>query len=95
MKGTEKQIAWAEDIIKSARGTVAANVKLNNERAEEHAKIEGSKAYQYYREEAEKWTRLGEQLEKIFSMTDDAVKIIEERHLFDPSALCKKWVNRA
>ena len=92
MKGTEKQIAWAEDIIKNARVTVAANIAKNEEEAEKH---EGSSAAAYYREQADKWTRLGEQIEGFFAATDDAAKIIDKRDLFDPRQLCKKWVDRA
>ena len=71
MKGTEKQIKWAEDIIAAARSTVEGNIKRSAEMAAQHKVFE---------KDLEQWKKIGEQLEAVLAMIgDDAAKIIDKR----------------
>lgn len=72
LKGTEKQVAWAEDIIGEARRTIEGNIERIKVEQEKH----GIPVMQDY---LEAYARCGETLENMLSKIDSASKIIEMR----------------
>ena len=86
MKGSEKQIKWAEDIIADARKIIADNIHLNqNREAEFGAGI--------YSRRAEQWEKVSAQIEAAIAKCDDAAIIINKRNMFSYDGLVK-WVDR-
>ena len=71
MKGTEKQIKWAEDIMNNALNTVNANI--------EHSKTSDAllTRLQVYEE-------IKKMLEESFSQVTEASQLINARDRFDP-----------
>lgn len=86
MKGTEKQVKWAEDIIEGARRTIAANIKLNREREAQFGAV-------IYTARAEQWEKLSAQVEAAVAKCDDAAIIINKRSMFGDDGL-RKWADR-
>lgn len=72
LKGTGKQVAWAEDIMNIARETVNSNIKAIKEQQE---KYNG----QFRKDELEAYERVGQQLEAMFSKVTEASQIINMR----------------
>jgi len=73
MKGTEKQIKWAEDIINDAYNTIDANIaRMEKE----------SKEFFHFNIQAYKECR--KKLEETLETCDDAAVIIKCRNQFDP-----------
>lgn len=72
LKGSEKQIAWAEDIIREARETVKNNIAFIKNLQEKH----GLKVRQY---ELEAYELCGKQMEEMLVNIDSAAKIIDMR----------------
>lgn len=68
MKGTEKQIKWAEDI----KRTVLENLQNNINRFEEHA--------EYFPYELKAFKETKEEAEKAFEIYENASDIIERRN---------------
>lgn len=79
LKGTEKQVAWAEDIIRVARGTIRSNIdNIKNLQAEYTEKYgEGFKNFR--QDELEAFEKCGESLEAMLANIDSAAKIIDMR----------------
>lgn len=75
MKGTEKQIKWAEDI----KRTVLENLQNNIDRMEEHAEHfpYELKAFKETKEEAEKAFEVCENASQIINMRDRFYNIID------------------
>lgn len=72
LKGSEKQIAWAEDIIREARETVKNNIAFIKNLQEKH----GLKVRQ---DELEAYELCGKQMEEMLANIDSAAKIIDMR----------------
>lgn len=89
MKGSEKQVKWAEDIIEGARKTIEANIRLHMENAEKFPT-----AAKTYNDRADQWKRIGAQVEAAVAKCDDAALIINKRSMFSFEGL-RKWVDRA
>lgn len=79
MKGTEKQIKWAKDIMNDAIGTVLANIDRLQTYVDRGEKIE--------RIEQEVYKEMLELLTNKFDSIEDASYIIEHRHTWDPSRI--------
>lgn len=86
MKGTEKQIKWAEDIIAGARDILAQMISQNEERAAAFGAA-------MYAARAEQWKKLSAQVEAAIAKCDDAAIIINKRSMFGVDGL-RKWANR-
>lgn len=72
LKGSEKQIAWAEDIIGEARRTVENNIALIKGIQEQHN-------LKVRQDELEAYELCGKQLEEMLANIDSASKIIDMR----------------
>lgn len=81
MKGTEKQIRWAENIKESAYETVNGNIKILNERLEKYPNWNSLK------NDIKGYEKVREILDMFFSQCDDAAKIIEKRFILDGETL--------
>ena len=86
MKGTEKQVKWAEDIIAGARDILAQMISQNEERAAELGAA-------MYAARAEQWKKLSAQVEAAIEKCDDAAIIINKRNMFSFDGL-RKWADR-
>lgn len=84
MKGTEKQIKWAEDIMRQARETISRNIE-NIDKVD----TVGIRSL-----ERQCFVECGEALEKAFSQIDSAAKIIEMRDQFSSERIVR-MVNHA
>lgn len=77
MKGTEKQITWANDIIQESRNTIAANIARFTELGlERDVKI---------------WNMVSEQYETAISKIDNAAFIIEHRSSLNSSSVMNAY----
>lgn len=74
MKGTEKQIKWAEDIIEEARATIKNNI----------ANIDKVDTIGIRAIERQCYVECGESLERMLSKIDDAATIIDMRDELSP-----------
>ena len=79
MKGTEKQIKWAKDIMNGAIGTVLANIDRLQPYVDRGEKPE--------RIEQEVYKEMLEMLSNKFDSIDDAAYVIEHRHTWDPARI--------
>jgi len=86
LKGSEKQINWANVIREDAVNTVAANI----ERLEKSIK-----EFNYGIEELEAWNNIKAQIENAFNQLENASDIIDRRNALNPSQLCKMATNMA
>lgn len=74
MKGTEKQIKWAEDIKRNLISNIEHQVESNE------GNLPNPTMAQLYR-------IMGKAVENIFANIDDAAVIINKRHIFDIDAV--------
>lgn len=81
MRGSEKQIAWAEDIKKEAYGTVNANIKTLDEKIEKYPNWETAK------KERAAFIRVREMLDEVFGKIEDASVIIEKRYMLSGKSI--------
>lgn len=72
LKGTEKQVAWAEDIIRVARETVNSNIQTIKEQQEKYNA-------EFRKNELDGYTACGKSLEAMLSKVEDASQIISMR----------------
>lgn len=70
MKGTEKQIKWAEDIKAQAINSCQARIDANT-------------AIGCFADETEMYRIMINAIEVVFAKVDDAAKIIDKRYMFD------------
>lgn len=93
MKGSEKQIKWAEDIKAGAYRALDSLNEMNNlfgERAEEHWKNFSDTASPDAIEAVRK------ELDALFSGCDDARMIINNRAMMSSESIlrhCRDWMN--
>ena len=76
MKGTEKQIKWAEDIMYDALDTCDKNIKLNGERYE-------ATGLDMYKMQATLYKIAKATFEKAFAGIEDASEIIDKRYKYN------------
>ena len=79
MKGTEKQIAWAQDIKRQALENIESNITLNAARYEEFDKLP------MYAANVEVYKIMAAVIEGIFAAHDDAEYIINHHSMLSPS----------
>ena len=87
MTGTEKQIAWAQDIKRQAMESIESNIKTNAERYEEFDH------HPMYAANIEAYKIMAAVIEGIFAAHDDAEYIINHRAMLSPSGF-STHVNR-
>ena len=80
MKGTGKQIKWAEDIMATAK----KNLELMFHDAERLGSVSGVHGWKYAAEDVK---AVSAQLEMIAARIDDAGMIINKRNMFERQAL--------
>lgn len=86
MKGTEKQIAWAQDIKREALEKIEKNIALNAERYEEYDH------HRLYAANIEAHKIMRAVLNAIFSVHDDAEYIIDHRAILtNYSTTVDRW----
>lgn len=83
LKGTEKQIAWATDLINNAMNTIEKNL--------ENAK-NGKDFYAKYNVQA--FSELKASLEKVIAKLETAEQVIDNRKVLDPSQILHKASTR-
>lgn len=71
MKGTAKQVKWAEDIIRDSRATIALNIKRSAENG--------------FDNDVKVWEKVSEQYEATIAQIDDAAVVIDRRELLNSS----------
>lgn len=81
LKGTEKQITWAMDIINNAVNTIGRNIELCEERNAKHTGMADK--------ELKAWTALQVQVNQVIDSIEDASKIIALKDKFSPSGLIR------
>ncbi len=79
MKGSEKQIKWAEDIKKGAMDTLTNNLE----------RMKNSGHEEYYKITIQVFEELKKELEECFEKVDDAKVIIENRNKFASDTILK------
>lgn len=84
LKGTEKQIAWATDLINDAMNTIVANL--------ENAK--NSKDF-YAKYNVQAFSELKASLEKVIAKLETAAQVIDNRSILNPSQILHKANMRA
>lgn len=80
LKGTEKQVAWAEDIIASARGTIKTNIENIKAQQEKYN-------CKFKQDELEAYEKCSESLETLLAGIDSASKIIDMRYKISGGAI--------
>lgn len=80
MKGTEKQIKWAEDIIESARGTIKANIENIKAQQEKYN-------CKWRQDELEAFELCSKSLEELLSKVTEASQVINMRHKISSHAI--------
>lgn len=83
LKGSEKQIAWANDIIREARETLSRNIEISEER---EAKTGNTG---FYRLRIESYKEVQRQLETYLDTVDSAAKIIERKSVFSSESVLR------
>lgn len=83
MKGTEKQIKWAEDIIRGARETLDRNIEL----------IDKNGTAVLLKDRRQCLVDCKESLEKMLAGIDDAAKIINMRERLSSRAILQMVEN--
>lgn len=76
LKGTEKQVAWANEIRDSAVNTITRNIELCKERNKKHPDMCAV--------ELQVWLELKEALFAKIKNIDSAAEIIDMRYRLDP-----------
>lgn len=79
MKGSEKQIKWAEDIKRGAMDTLTNKLE----------RMKNSKHKEYYKITIQVFEELKKELEECFEKVDDAKVIIENRAQFASDRILK------
>ena len=79
MKGTEKQIAWAEDIIDSARRTIDGNVELVEKRIAEYGDL--------FAADLSAWRIMRGFVNNFVATIDSAAQVIDKRHILASAAI--------
>lgn len=90
MKGTEKQIAWAKEIIDHALDTCRRNIELDTKRLEEYG-------HQVYQTSIDAMKVMMKVIEKIGSTTEDAEKIINKKDILSGENILKtvdRWAEQ-
>jgi len=90
MKGTEKQIAWANEILDHALDTCKRNIDLDTKRLEEYG-------HQVYRSGIDALKVMMKVIEKIGSTTEDAEKIINKKDILSGENILKtvdRWAEQ-
>lgn len=82
LKGSEKQVKWAEQIRNNAIDTINRNIDLANERIKKYPS-----AQKKYQNEIESLQEIGKQLKEVLLKVSNASQIIEKRHIFDSSRI--------
>jgi hypothetical protein len=82
LKGSEKQKAWATQIITDARNTIARNIALANER-----KAQYPSEAAMFDDEIAIWEDLQKQYEAVITPITDAAVIIDKRKALDANAV--------
>nr|DAL64440.1 MAG TPA_asm: hypothetical protein [Caudoviricetes sp.] len=82
LKGSEKQVKWAEQIRDNAINTVNRNIDLANERIKKYPS-----AQKKYQNEIESLQEIGKQLKEVLLKVSNASQIIEKRHIFESSRI--------
>lgn len=98
LKGTEKQIAWATDLINDAMNTIEKNLELYQNGsgivvAGEHVGERRRDSYDVYYVQA--YTELKASLEKTIAKLETAAQVIDSRRILDPDLICRTAVRRA
>lgn len=98
LKGTEKQIAWATDLINDAMNTIEKNLELYQNGsgivvAGEHVGERRHDSYDVYYVQA--YTELKASLEKTIAKLETAAQVIDSRRILDPDLICRTAVRRA
>lgn len=75
MKGTEKQIKWAQDIKDKFFRTIDLNISFYQEQLDKHPEVIE------YQDDIDIFVNIKEDMEKALSHVDDAAKIIEMREM--------------
>ena len=83
MKGSEKQIKWAEDILANGKATITRNIELDKERLAKYGDI-------MFAESIEIWEQIEAEYDKIIANVTDASEIIAKRHRLSPDALIRE-----
>ncbi len=81
MKGTEKQIKWAEDIKEAAYGTVNGNIELLQERLNKYPNWDSLK------NEIKGYEKVREVLDMFFNQIAEASQVIDKRFMPEGEAL--------
>ena len=81
MKGTEKQIKWAEDIKEAAYGTVNGNIELLQERLNKYPNWDSLK------NEIKGYEKVREVLDIFFNQIAEASQVIDKRFMLEGEAL--------
>lgn len=84
LKGTEKQIKWADDIRTSAINHCDINIKFAKENLEKNPNVE------IYKDNIEFYTMAKNQLVEMFDKIEDAGEIINRREFFTADRI--NWV---
>lgn len=79
LKGTEKQVAWAEDIVAIARRTISSNIENIKNLQAEYTEKYGEGFKNFRQDELEAFEKCGESLEAMLANVDSAAKIIDMR----------------
>lgn len=85
MKGTEKQIKWAEEIIKEARGTININI------VKKQAELARVGHVSSLEDDIKIWQKIQVAYEKLISDIDDAAIIIEKKDYLNGSGMVAKF----
>lgn len=98
LKGTEKQIAWATDLINDAMLTIEKNLELYQNGsgtvvAGEHVGERRHDSYDVYYVQA--YTELKASLEKTIAKLETAAQVIDSRRILNPDLICRTAVRRA
>lgn len=79
LKGTEKQIKWAEDIIREARETIKNNIENIKALQQEYSEKFDEEMKAFRQDEVEAYELCGKQMEAMLENIDSAAKIIDMR----------------
>lgn len=82
LKGSEKQVQWAEQIRNNAIDTINRNIDLANERIKKYPS-----AQKIYQNQIESLQEIGKQLKEVLLKVSNASQIIEKRHIFESSRI--------
>lgn len=82
LKGSEKQVKWAEQIRNNAIDTINRNIDLANEKIKKYPS-----AQKIYQNQIESLQEIGKQLKEVLLKVSNASQIIEKRHIFDSSRI--------